>query len=150
MIDNYQKTIIALFAVMLLTLLATSIALFIMKIGIEPADIAQYYMGDEEAFIVKKSFEGLSETTAPHLFAITIMIFIVIHLLLFTNYKKYITHLLAGLLISFIADMASGYFLIANLSIFAIIKWVSFLIFQTLFIIAIFLIISDIMRHKTI
>jgi len=150
MIDSYQKTLIGLFAVMLLTLLATSIALFIMKIGIEPVNIAQYYMGNEETFIVKKSFEGLFETTAPHLFAITIMIFIVIHLLLFTNYKKYIPHLLAGLLISFIADMASGYFLIANLAFFAIIKWVSFLIFQFLFIISIFLIISDIMRHKTI
>jgi len=150
MIDNYQKTLITLFAIMLLALLATSIALFIMKIGIEPVDIAQYYMGNEENFIVKKSFEGLFETTAPHLFAITIMIFIVIHLLLFTNYKKYIPHLLAGLLISFIADMASGYFLIANLAFFAIIKWVSFLLFQFLFIIAIFLIISDIMRHKTI
>jgi len=150
MIDTYQKTLITLFAVMLLTLLATSIALFIMKIGIEPVDIAQYYMGNEEAFIVKKSFEGLFETTAPHLFAITIMIFIVIHLLLFTNYKKYIPYLLAGLLISFMADMASGYFLIANLSVFAIIKWVSFLIFQALFIIATFLIISDIVRHKAI
>jgi len=150
MIDSYQKTLITLFAVMLLALLATSIALFIIKIGIEPVDIAQYYMGNEEAFIVKKSFEGLFETTAPHLFAITIMIFIVIHLLLFTNYKKYIPHLLAGLLISFIADMSSGYFLIANLTFFAVIKWVSFLIFQALFIISIFLIISDIIRHKTI
>jgi len=150
MIDSYQKTVIALFSVMLIALLATSIALFIMKIGVEPIEIAQYYMGNEETFIVKKSFEGLFETTAPHLFAITIMIFIVIHLLLFTNYKKYVPHLLAGLLISFIVDMASGYFLIANLTLFAIIKWVSFLIFQALFIIAIFLLISDIMRHKAI
>jgi len=150
MIDNYQKTLITLFAIMLLTLLATSIALFIIKIGIEPVDIAQYYIGNKESFIVKKSFEGLFETTAPHLFAITIMIFIVIHLLLFTNYKKYIPYLLTGLLISFMADMTSGYFLIANLSIFAIVKWVSFLIFQALFIIAILFIISDIMRHKAI
>jgi len=150
MINRYSKTLIILFSIMLLLLLASSIALFGTKIGFETEKIAQYYMGNEEIFIVKKSFEGLYETTAPHLFAITSMIFIVIHLLLFTKYKQYVPILLNVLLISFIVDMFSGYFLIIDLSFFAVIKWLSFLIFELLFIISIFLIISDVMRHKTI
>jgi len=150
MIDTYAKTLIALFALMLLSLLATSIALFSIKIGFEPVEIAHFYMGDDQSFIAKKSFEGLFETTAPHLFAITSMIFIVIHLLLFTSYKKYVPYLLTGLLISFISDMFSGYFLIINMPFFAIIKWISFLIFQILFGISIFMLVSDIMRHKTV
>jgi len=148
--EAYIKTVLTLFSTLTLLLLITSILLFGTKIGFSLEDISNYYRGNEELFIVKKSFEGLLETTLPHLFSITTLIFIVIHLLLFTEYKKFVPYLLYGLLLSSVADLSSGYLLVANFTLFAVIKWVSFLIFEILFFISIYLIILDIMRNKTL
>ena len=149
-IDRYIKVLILLFLSLLVLLLLTSIALFAMKIGVEPQDIVRYYIGDEESFIAKKSFEGLLETTVPHLFAVTTTIFILIHLLLFTKYKKYSTPLFLGLSISFILDLTSGYFLMMNLSLFALVKFISFLLFEMLFFVTVFLLIKELISHKFI
>jgi len=93
-----------------------------------------YFAGDEERFIMTKTFEGLLETAVPHFMAISTIIFVYGHFLLFTKIisEKNKQLLIAGLFISSSLDIVSGFFMINGFEIFAWIKIISFWSFEML------------------
>ena len=114
--------------------LISGIWLFIDKYGINPSEIYMYFAGDEERFIMTKTFEGLLETAVPHFMAISTIIFVYGHFLLFTKIisEKNKQLLIAGLFISSSLDIVSSFFMINGFEIFAWIKIISFWSFEML------------------
>jgi len=123
------------FAIILISIqLGSGIWLFISKYGLTPSEVYKYFAGDEESFIMAKSFEGLIETAVPHFLAISTTIFVYAHFLLFTKIisEKKKQLLIFGLFISAILDISSSFFIINGYEIFAFIKIVSFWSFEML------------------
>jgi len=114
--------------------LLSGIYLFIEKFGLLPSELLTYFAGDEERFIMAKSFEGLMETAVPHFIAMSTTIFVYAHFLLFTKIisqkKKQI--LITSLFISALIDILSPFGIIYGFEFFAYAKLISFWSFQLL------------------
>jgi len=114
--------------------LVSGVWLFVEKYGVTPDEVYLYFAGDEENFIVAKSFEGLLETAVPHFVAISATIFVYAHFLLFTQgistRKKQL--LIAGLFLSALADIFSPFGILYGYEFFAWIKVLAFLGFEIL------------------
>jgi hypothetical protein len=67
------------FAGFLLLVAGSGAVLFLEKLGGAPARIQAFYLGSEAAFTPPRSLEGLLETAVPHLLAIPLVLFAVIH-----------------------------------------------------------------------
>ncbi len=135
MIDKQLfKTLLLLSLSLILFQIISGIWLFIERFGLFPSDIYTYFAGDEKLFIIKKSYEGLMETAAPHFIAISTTIFVYAHFLLFT---KIISDKAKGLLISSLfifalIDIFSPFGIIEGFEFFAWTKLISFVSFEIL------------------
>ncbi len=114
--------------------LLSGIWLFIEKFGLIPSEVYIYFAGDEDNYIMPKSFEGLLETVVPHFLAISTTIFVYAHFLLFTDIisqnKKYL--LIASLFITAAIDIFSPLGIIYGYEIFAWTKVLAFWSFEFL------------------
>jgi len=128
-------SLLLVLALVLISLqLLSGLWLFIEKFGLVPCEIYTYFAGDEERFIMKKSFEGLLETAVPHFIAISTTIFVYAHFLLFTSIistqKKQL--LISSLFLSALVDIFSPFGMIYGFEFFAWMKLIAFWSFEML------------------
>lgn len=135
MISTRLFSLLLILALALISLqLLSGVYLFIEKFGLLPSDVFTYFAGDEENFIMAKSFEGLLETAVPHFIAISTSIFVYAHFLLFTNVisEKKKQLLVASLFISAIIDIFSPFGMLYGFEFFAWSKLIGFWSFEIL------------------
>lgn len=129
--NNNLNLIVIIFLLLTLLHIISGVLLFTYKIGYSFETVSNYYLGNEEQFIMAKSLYGLLETTIPHLVAQVSIAFIVAHFLLFikepTPYK-----LLWGYSIIIFAflDIVSPYLVLMFGEIFVWLKIFSFICFE--------------------
>jgi hypothetical protein len=73
------------FAVYLVLQAGSAAALFAMKLGGSPERVRAFYLGSEERFTAPRSLEGLLEVAVPHLVAIPLVLFAVVHVVGFAR-----------------------------------------------------------------
>lgn len=73
------------FAGFLLVQAVSAAALFVTKLGPTPARVAEFYLGSEERFTAPRSLAGLLEVAVPHLVAIPLVLFAVVHVVGFAR-----------------------------------------------------------------
>ncbi len=135
MIPKQLYYLLLVLAIGLITLqLSTGIWLFILKYGLSPAEVLTYFSGNEELFIMKKSFEGLLETAVPHFMAISLSIFVYAHFLLFTKIisQRQKQLIIFGLFFFASVDIFSPFLIIYGFEIFAWFKVIAFWSFEML------------------
>ncbi len=81
-------TLVFLFSGTVLLFATFSFFLFIVKLGYTPSQIADYYLGNPELFIRKKTVQGLIEVFTLHLPSMAVYLFTVAHFAFFTNLKR--------------------------------------------------------------
>lgn len=74
------RPLILIFAGFVLVQAVTAAMLFVMKLGLAPTAIEGFYRGSELAMTRPRSLTGLLEVAVPHLLAVPLTLFIVIHL----------------------------------------------------------------------
>lgn len=74
------RPLILIFAGFVVVQATSAAVLFALKLGLEPASIEAFYRGSEAAMTRPRSLAGLLEVAVPHLLAIPLTLFIVIHL----------------------------------------------------------------------
>jgi hypothetical protein len=73
------------FAAFLVVQAASAAALFALKMGGGPAGVRAFYLGDAQGFAAPKSLAGLLEVAVPHLAAIPLVLFAVVHVVAFAR-----------------------------------------------------------------
>jgi len=131
--NNYRLSIIY-FCIFSVMLLLSSIVLFGYKIGFSVESVIEYYLGNEELFIQAKSFGGILETITPHSFAIGLFVMVVSHFILFIKKAKSRLNIsiIITLFITLFIEIFSPILIINGYTIFAVLKFVSFIIFEIL------------------
>ena len=111
--------------------IVSGILLFFYKIGYSFETVSDYYLGNEDTFVMPKSFHGLLETSMPHLVAQVGISFIVAHFLMFIN-EISTKKLLWGysLVLFAILDILSPYFILWFGDIFIWLKLIAFIGFE--------------------
>jgi len=74
-----QRAPALVFAGFLLLIAASAAVLMAEKVGLRPDAVRAFYLGSEARFTGPRSLAGLLETAAPHLVAIPLVLFAVIH-----------------------------------------------------------------------
>jgi hypothetical protein len=125
---------VALFYYLLfsLLLLASSILLFDIKIGFSPQAVLEYYLGNEEKFIIAKTPAGILKLILPHILAYGLFIMVSMHFMIFTKYKNraIVQLLLYTLFISGSVELFSPFLILMGLHTFALLKLISFVVFE--------------------
>jgi hypothetical protein len=67
------------FAGFLLLIAGSGAVLFVLKLGATPARVQAFYLGDEATFAAPRTLAGLLETAVPHLLAVPLVLFAVVH-----------------------------------------------------------------------
>jgi len=134
MTKAYKLSILYYLAFSLLLILSAFL-LFEYKIGFSYEGVVDYYGGNEEKFIVAKSFSGLLKSVLPHIFVFGLFSMVLLHFLVFTKlrYKK-----------STLALIYASY--ITALNFFAYLKLLSFFVFLFLVLYVVWLLFSSIVR----
>jgi len=73
------------FAAFLLVQATSAAALFTLKLGGSAAGVRAFYLGDPERFAAPRSLAGLLEVAVPHLAAIPLVLFAVVHVVSFAR-----------------------------------------------------------------
>lgn len=121
--------------------------LFIIKFGITPDGVAEYYVGNPTKFIRAKSLEGVLEVFVPHLITMAIYLFALVHFAFFTNSKRKV--LIAFLTFSFaLVDNGSGLLIRFLSPDFAVLKLLSFLGLTAMMVYISLLVALSILRHR--
>lgn len=121
--------------------------LFFEKLGFSPLSVAGFYAGDPQRFIRPKSFEGILEVAFPHLVAMGIYLFALVHFAFFTNVKRK-TLLSIVALASAFADIVSGFLIRFVHPSFSYLKLISFLSLNLSIIYLSLVIAISILKHR--
>ncbi|MDB2562440.1 hypothetical protein N9X61_02430 [Sulfurimonas sp.] len=123
--------------------------LFEHKVGFEIASILEYYLGNEEKYIVKKTSTGLLKIVLPHIFAFALLAMVLLHFLIFTKYRDtlQIKVLIYLLFSSTFLEIFSPFAIIFGAESFAYVKLISFFIFQSLIIYVAWLLFHSIVNN---
>ncbi len=90
------RPLVLVFAGFVLVEALTAAALFAMKQGLTPASIEAWYLGSEAAMTRARSLVGMLEVLVPHLLAVPLTLFVVVHLVGWAGVlKRPALHLLA-------------------------------------------------------
>jgi hypothetical protein len=121
-----------LWAVLFLTgLWITNFCFYFSKMGFTPQSVVHYYNGSEALFTQPRSYESMLEVTHFHLPMMAIVILILTHLLIFAPWphklKVWFISLTFG---SALLEEGSGWLVRFVYPGFAILKIISFLVFQ--------------------
>lgn len=73
------------FAGYLVVQAASAAVLFVLKLGGDASGVRAFYLGSEERFTAAKSLAGLLEVAVPHLTAIPLVLFAVVHVVGFAR-----------------------------------------------------------------
>ena len=143
------KISILYFLLFSLLLLASSIALFEVKIGFSLDAVLEYYQGNEEKFIPAKSSIGVLKIILPHIFGFGLFGMVLLHFLIFTKFKKskqfyifiYLTFSLLFL------EMFTPFFIIWGIQFFAYFKLFSFILLELILLYIFYLLFKTIVRY---
>ncbi|WP_304545253.1 hypothetical protein [Sulfurimonas microaerophilic] len=128
---NAYKYSIIYFSCFVLLLLVSALMLFVHKIGFDPTQIAHYYLGDGD-LLLQKTNAGIFKLILPHIFAFGVLSFVVIHFLIFTDYKKrsYTLMVIYILLIVQALEIFSPLLIINVSEYFSYLKLISFIVYM--------------------
>lgn len=105
--------------------------MFFHKMALNPASIAEYYLGSEEKFTQPKSYQSLLEVAHFHLFAMGMLAVTLTHLLLFAPVSANLKLILSvTTFVSAVADELAGWLIRFVHPIFAWFKLGAFLILE--------------------
>ena len=147
MTKAYKLSILYYLAFSLLLILSAFL-LFEYKIGFSYEGVVDYYGGNEEKFIVAKSFSGLLKSVLPHIFVFGLFSMVLLHFLVFTKlrYKKSTLALIYASYFTAFVEIFSPFFIINGLNFFAYLKLLSFFVFLFLVLYVVWLLFSSIVR----
>ena len=131
---------IFLFIFSIIFQLFTGIWLFFEKYSLNPEHIAELIRGNEEKFLNPKSVLGILEIQVPHLIAISLTTFVILHFFYFTKINLFRVLLSVLVFLAGILDILSNLLILKISPIFSYLKIFSFLIFEIGLFIAIVLI----------
>ena len=133
MTKAYKYSIIYFIAFSLLLLLS-GIMLFEHKIGFSVQEVTQYYLGNENKFIISKTGSSILKAILPHIFAFGLFIMVVLHFLVFTDKRasKSVKLLIYLTFISAFLELLSPFGIINGVEFFAYLKLLSFGVFELL------------------
>ena len=136
--------IIGAYTILMILHLGTAFFLFGMKMGWSPESIQQFYLGNPELFSVGRSRLGLIETAVPHLVSIASTAFILSHFLIFVPEVSTRSKLIVGALFPILGlfDVASGFFIFYYGPLFVYLKYLSFLCFQSSYLIILWILLK--------
>jgi len=140
-------SLVFIFALSTILFTALNFFLFANKLGLTPASITQYYLGNPERFIRPKSFMGIMEVFGPHTVAMGVYLVGLVHFSFFTNVKRKVLLSVSVLSLAFIDNLSS--LLIRFFSPhFSIVKLLSFLGLSSLMVYISVLVMVSIIRHR--
>ena len=125
---SLYKYAIVYFLLFSLLLLGSSFLLFEHKIGFSQLEVLNYYLGNEESFMIAKTPLGLLKIILPHIFAFGLFMMVILHFLVFTN-KRNSSEVLFIIYAAFIAaflELFSPFLILGGIWIFAYVKIASF------------------------
>ena len=145
--NRLLQTIVVLYALYVSGLWLTNALLFFSKMGLTPASVVSYYLGNEAAYTSPRSYQGLLEVSHFHLFAMGMLLLVLTHLMLFVPVSN---RLKAGLIVvpffSAILDEGAGWLVRFVDPAFAWLKITGFLLLQgslaTLIVVALWAVFS--------
>jgi hypothetical protein len=118
------------FVILCLAQAISGIWLYLIRYGFDIAGVVTGFFGNQEKIGI--SWITWAKVTGPHLFAISLMTFALAHLLAFSE-GKYLRHWAIGLIFSGIIHTLSGALVLQFGPSVAIIKLITFLLFQFYF-----------------
>jgi hypothetical protein len=129
--NRLLQIIVVLYAVYVGGLWLTNALLYFHKMGLSPASVVDYYLGNEERFLQPRSYQGLLEVSHFHLFAMGMLLLVLTHLMLFVPVSaRAKAFLIVVPFVAAAADEASGWLVRFVHPGFAIAKVGSFLLLQ--------------------
>ena len=148
MTKAYKYAIVYFIAFSLL-LVTSGALLFESKIGFSITEIAEYYLGNEDKFIVAKTPAGVLKIVLPHLFAYGLLAMVLLHFLIFTKYRdsSHLKFLIYAVFISAFFEISSPFMVIYVSEYFAYLKLVSFVLFEGLIIYLAWLLFNSIVKN---
>ena len=130
--NRLLQTIVVLYALYVILLWVTNALLYFDKMTLNPASVANYYLGNEAEYRSPRSYGGLLEVTHFHLFAMGMLLLVLTHLVLFTPLRGSTKAWLIAVpfLSGFLSEGASWLVRYGGAE-FAIVKVFAFLLLQT-------------------
>ena len=128
---NLVAFTIFLFIISIIFQLFTGIWLFFEKYSLNPEHIAEIIRGNEEKFLNPKSVLGILEIQVPHLIAISLTTFVILHFFYFTKINLFRVLLSVVVFLAGILDILSTLLILKISPIFSYLKIFSFWIFET-------------------
>ncbi|MDA7816647.1 hypothetical protein N9A28_00480 [Sulfurimonas sp.] len=115
-------------------LVMSAVLIFETKIGFSINGILDYYLGNEEKYILKQSFESILKINLPHLFSFAALAMVLLHFLVFTKHRfsKRNTILIYATFITAFLEIFTPMFIINGFEFFAYLKLLSFFLFLSL------------------
>ena len=86
--NRLLQTIVTLYSVYVAGLWLTNALLYFEKMSLTPSSVVAYYLGNEEAFLSPRSYQGMLEVAHFHLFAMGMLLLVLTHLMLFVSLKN--------------------------------------------------------------
>lgn len=80
--------VVLFFALSTILFTLVSFFLFALKLGLTPESVSEYYRGNPHRFMKPKSLSLLLEVITPHLLAMSLYVFALVHLAFFTNLRR--------------------------------------------------------------
>jgi len=81
--NRLLQTIVVCYSIYVALLWVTNALLYFHKMDLRPSSVTAYYLGNEEAFLSPRSYQGLLEVSHFHLFAMGMLLLVLTHLMLF-------------------------------------------------------------------
>ena len=111
---------------------ASNFFFYFSKMGLTPQSVVDYYRGSEALFTQPRSFETMLETTHFHLPMMAVVLLILTHLAIFAPFtRRTKTWLISGTFGSALLEEGSGWLVRFVWPGFAILKILSFVVFQS-------------------
>ena len=129
--NRLLQTIVALYSIYVILLWITNGLLYFSKMSLTTASVVNYYLGNEEAYLSPRSYQGLLEVSHFHLFAVGMLLLVLTHLMLFVPLRGWIkAWLIAFPFLAALLDEGAGWLVRFVSPNFAIVKIAGFLLLQ--------------------
>lgn len=147
--NRLLQTIVVLYAFYVILLWVTNALLYFDKMTLNPASVANYYLGNEAEYRSPRSYAGLLEVTHFHLFAMGMLLLVLTHLVLFTPVRGSIKAWLIAVpfLSGFLSEGASWLVRYGGAE-FAIVKVFAFLLLQTSLLVLVLISLWSVFSNK--
>jgi hypothetical protein len=147
--QRYFYTLITAFVLLLLVQLLSGVVLFVLKFGFTPDLLHEYFVGNEDKYMLAKSFCGLLKTAFIHFFAYGVILFIVSHFVMMVRgiAERKKMRLIIVTSLSGLIDIMSN-FLIQYEMTFVYIKMLSFVLFELGIVTMLFIILKSTLIKK--